>query len=102
MLRKSGVVLSIFFLAVLSAAQTEEENFDGPHIDKLIGEGKYQEAYDYIKAGAQKNDAKQRVSATYYAGFGKLFLEVGKPQEAAKALKVAGATRVVVAVVAHD
>jgi tetratricopeptide (TPR) repeat protein len=89
MLRITGVILSCLLLAFLSWAQTEEENFDGPHIDKLIGEGKYQEAYDYLRAGVQKNEAKQRVSSTYYAGFGKLFLEVGKPQDAAQALKVA-------------
>ncbi len=89
MLRSVGIVLLVLSVAAVLWPQTEEENFDGPHIDKLIGEGKYQEAYDFIKAGVQKNEAKQLVSATYYTGFCKFFLEVGMPMDAGKALEVA-------------
>jgi len=86
-----GIAVTLFFLLMTatSSAQSEEEYFDGPQIDKLIGEGKYQDAYDFIKFGVQKNNAQQRISATYYAGYGKFYLEVGMLTDAAEALKIA-------------
>jgi tetratricopeptide (TPR) repeat protein len=89
MLRGVGIFLWLTLMAGPSGAQTQEETFSGPHIDKLIGEGKYQEAYEFIAAGVQKSNAEQRISATFYSGFGKFFLEVGKPMDAASALQVA-------------
>jgi hypothetical protein len=83
------MVLLVLLMNTPTLKQTEEENYDGPHIDMLIGQGKYLEAYDFLKAGVQKNDARQRISATYYAGFGKFFIEVGKPKDASQALKIA-------------
>jgi len=41
---------------------------NGPHIDKLIGEGKYDEAFEFLKAGIEKNNTLHTYSATYYAG----------------------------------
>ncbi len=89
MSRGFSIILSLLLVAAPSWAQNQDETFSGPHIDKLIGEGRYQEAYDFITAGAQKTNAQQRISATYYAGFGKFFLEVGKLQDAAQALNIA-------------
>jgi tetratricopeptide (TPR) repeat protein len=89
MLRGVGIFLWLTLIVGPSGAQTQEETFSGPHIDKLIGEGKYQEAYEFIAAGVQKSNTEQRISATFYSGFGKFFLEVGKPMDAASALQVA-------------
>jgi ATP/maltotriose-dependent transcriptional regulator MalT len=86
-----GFAFTVLFALVSAPSwpQNQDETFSGPHIDKLIGEGRYQEAYDFIAAGVQMSNAQQRVSATYYAGFGKFFLEVGRPMDAAEALKAA-------------
>jgi len=89
MVRDYGITLLLFVIVAPLWAQNQDETFAGPHIDKLIGEGKYQDAYDFIKSGALKYEAQQRVSATYYAGFGKFFLEVGKPKDAGEALRIA-------------
>jgi tetratricopeptide (TPR) repeat protein len=89
MLRASGVILLFLFLAILSWAQVEDETFNGPHIDKLIGEGRYDEAFEFLKAGIEKNHTLQTYSATYYAGLGKFYMETGRPKDALEALKVA-------------
>ncbi len=87
--RSLGFVLLFLLSCTLSTAQNQDEFFAGPHIDKLIGEGKYPEAYDFLKDGIAKNTAMKTYSATYYAGMGKFFIEVGNMKDAADALKAA-------------
>jgi tetratricopeptide (TPR) repeat protein len=89
MLRCIAFTLSFLLMPAPSWAQTVEEYIDGPQIEKLIGEGRYQDAYEFIKSGVQKNEVRQRISATYYAGYGKFYLEVGMLKDAAEALKIA-------------
>lgn len=90
MSRPFGFIL--LFLPICAASwtqQIEDETFNGPHIDKLIGEGRYEEAFEFLKAGIQKNETLQTYSATFYAGLGKFYMEVGRPKDAIEALKVA-------------
>jgi tetratricopeptide (TPR) repeat protein len=89
MSHRFGLILLFLLICAASWAQIEDETFDGPHIDKLIGEGKYEEAFEFLKAGIEKNNTLQTYSATYYAGLGKFYMEVGRPKDAGEALKVA-------------
>lgn len=89
MLRSMAITLFFLLMPVPSWAQAEEEYYDGPQIDKFIGEGKYKEAFDFITFGFQKNNAKQRLSSTYFAGYAKFYLEVGMLKDAGEALKMA-------------
>jgi tetratricopeptide (TPR) repeat protein len=89
MSRRLGLILLFLLSSAPSWAQIEDETFDGPDIDKLIGEGRYDEAFEFLKAGIEKNNTLHTYSATYYAGLGKFFMEVGKPKDAGEALKLA-------------
>ncbi len=89
MSRWFGFILLFLPVCAVSWAQIEDETFNGPHIDKLIGEGRYEEAFEFLKAGIQKNETLQTYSATFYAGLGKFYMEVGRPKDAIEALKVA-------------
>jgi len=93
MIPRLGLVLLYLLVCAGSPAQTlnQDELFAGPHIDKLIGEGKYQDAYEFIKAGIEKNEVTKAYSATFYAGLGTFFIEVGQIKDAAETLKVADA-----------
>lgn len=90
--RRLGLILWFLSISALSWSQQQlhqDEIFAGPHIDILIGAGRYQEAYEFLKNGIEKNNAQKTYSATYYAGLGKLCMEMGKLKDAAEALKVA-------------
>jgi tetratricopeptide (TPR) repeat protein len=89
MLRRHGLILVFLLICAASPAQIEDETFNGPHIDKLIGEGRYEEAFEFLKSGIQKREIEQTYSATFYAGLGKFYMEVGKPKDALEALKAA-------------
>jgi tetratricopeptide (TPR) repeat protein len=89
MLCRLGLILLSLLLCAASWAQVEDETFNGPHIDKLIGEGRYEEAFEFLKAGIQKREIQQSYSATFYAGLGKFYMEEGRPKDALEALKAA-------------
>ncbi len=89
MLRRFGLILLFLPVCAVSWAQIEDETFNGPHIDKLIGEGRYEEAFEFLKAGIQRRDIQQAYSATFYAGLGMFYMEVGRPKDAIESLKVA-------------
>lgn len=89
MARSLRFLVWFFIFAVRAWGQVEDETFNGPHIDKLIGEGKYEEAFKFIQAGLEKNGILQTYSATFFAGAGKFYLETGRLKEAGEALKAA-------------
>ena len=85
-----GLIPLFLLLTVpLRAQVNQDEAFVGPHAEKLIGEGKYEDAFAYLKNELDKNTALQTYSATVYAGLARFFLEVGKPKDASDALRYA-------------
>ncbi len=91
MSRRFGITLLFLFFCTAAWAQTqrEDEIFNGPHLDKLIGEARYEEAFELIKAGIEKNQALETYSAVYYALLAKFYMETGRPKDAGDALKAA-------------
>jgi tetratricopeptide (TPR) repeat protein len=91
MLRRLDLVLLLLLVSTPSWAQNQDTVFVGPHIDKLIGEGKYKEAQEFIKSGIDKSAILKTYSATYYAGAAKFYMEIGNVRDAGEALKAADA-----------
>lgn len=90
MVRRLGfAALFLLLAAVTGAQQKNDESFLGPHIDKMIGEGKYDEIFDFLKAAIQTSQVTESYSATHYAGLGMFYIEIGQVKDAGEALKIA-------------
>jgi hypothetical protein len=89
MLHRLGLILPFLLMSTPVRAQSQDDVFIGSHIEVLIGEGKYKEAMEFIKAGIEKNVVQKVFSAAYYAGAGKFYMETGNIRETGEALKAA-------------